>query len=71
MPFQDVIQNHITTAQAKQTETLIQQLQTLLQPHLRLLDEEKNNKYGAINEQNILFAHKVMDYRDSRPAIKF
>lgn len=44
MPFQDVIQNHITTAQAKQTETLIQQLQTLLQPHLRLLDEEKKQQ---------------------------
>lgn len=44
MPFQEVIQNHITTAQAKQTETLIQQLQALLQPHLRLLDEEKKQQ---------------------------
>jgi len=69
MPFQDVIQNHIAPADIAQTSTLIGQLETLLQPKLRNLNEEENNTYGSINEQNKLFVNKVFDYRNSQPAL--
>mgnify|MGYP001575697352 CR=1 FL=1 len=69
MPNQDVIQQHFTAAEQTTFNTLMTQLETLLQPKLRNLDEEENNKYGVINEQNKLLVNKVRDYRNSQPAL--
>jgi len=69
MPFTDVIQMHFTDAEKTQFSTLIGQLEALLQPKLRNLNEEENNTYGTINEQNKLLVNKVLDYRNNQPAL--
>lgn len=69
MPFQDVIQNHFSAADVTAAGTLMDSLEALLQPNLRNLDSDENNKYGVINEQNKLLVNKVIDYRSSQPAL--
>ena len=69
MPFQDVIQQHFTTAEQATFNTLAAQLEALLQPKLRNLNEGENQTYGVINEQNKLLVNKVKDYHDSQPAL--
>ena len=69
MPTQDTIQLHFTDAEKTDAMDLIAQLEVLLQPKLRNLDEEENNRYGAINEQNKLLVNKVLDYRINQPAL--
>ncbi|HLG34046.1 MAG TPA: hypothetical protein VI757_04140 [Bacteroidia bacterium] len=69
MAFQDVIQLHFTDLEKTQAETLMGQLEALLQPKLRNLSETENNTYGTINEKNKLLVNKVKDYRDTQPAL--
>lgn len=69
MAFQDVIQLHFTLVEQTQFNTLMGQLEALLQPKLRNLSEEENQTYGTINEQNKLLVNKVLDYRNSQPAL--
>lgn len=69
MAFQDVIQDHFTALEQTQFDTLMGQLETLLQPKLRNLSEQENQTYGTINEQNKLLVNKVKDYRDTQPAL--
>lgn len=70
MPTQDIIQGHFTQADADQINTLINEIQTLLQPRLRNLDEEENNKYGTIKENNKLLVDKVNDYQHNQPELR-
>lgn len=69
MPNQDVIQLHFTDAEKTQVQDLLTQLETIVQPKLRNLDENENNTYGAINEQNKLLVNKVRDFRINQPAL--
>ncbi|MFH1005319.1 MAG: hypothetical protein V1781_07495 [Bacteroidota bacterium] len=69
MPLQDVIQQHFTTTEQTTFNTLMSQLEALLQSKLRNLSEDENNKYGVIKEQNKLFVNKVSDYRNSQPTL--
>ncbi|MGE0637200.1 MAG: hypothetical protein AB7G44_13600 [Bacteroidia bacterium] len=69
MPFQDLINLHFTAADQGQADSLIGQLEALLQPNLRNLSAEENNTVGSINETNKLLVNKVRDYRGSQPAL--
>lgn len=69
MPSQDVIQMHFTPAEKTQFDTLVGQLEALLQPKLRNLSEAENQTYGTIKENNKLLVNKVKDYRDTQPAL--
>lgn len=69
MPFQDMNNNHVSPADQTQFDTLIAQAEALLQPHLRNLSEEENNKVGSIDEKGKLVTNKVMDYYESQPAL--
>lgn len=69
MAFQDLYNNHVAPADKTQFGTLAGQIEALLQPHLRNLSEEENNKVGSIDEQNKLFVNKVLDYHNSQPAL--
>lgn len=69
MPFQDIIQKHFTAGNKTLFNSLMDQMEALLQPNLQNLNEEENDKYGTINEQNKLLVNKVQDYRDTQPAL--
>ena len=69
MPFQNIIQKHFTAAEQTQYNSLITQLEALLQPKLQNLDEDENRKYGVINEKNKLLVNKVQDYHNTQPAL--
>ena len=69
MPNQDVIQLHFTDAEKTQVQDLLSQIEAIIQPKLRNLDEEENVKYGSINEQHKLLVNKVRDYRMNQPAL--
>ncbi len=69
MPFQDVIKLHFTDAEKTSFQDLVKQIEDLLQPKLRNLDEGENNTYGVINEQNKLLVTKVRDYQNNQPAL--
>lgn len=69
MPFQDMINNHITEADATQVIALTEQLEALIQPYLRNLSAEENAQIGVISETNKLFVNKVNDYHNSQPAL--
>jgi len=69
MPFQNIIQKHFTAAEQTQYNSLITQLEALLQPKLQNLDEDENQKYGVINEKNKLLVNKVQDYHNTQPTL--
>ncbi|TAL57637.1 MAG: hypothetical protein EPN85_13580 [Bacteroidetes bacterium] len=69
MPFTDIIQKHFTAAEQTQYNSLMTQLEALLQPKLQNLDEDENKKYGVINEQNKLLVNKVRDYHNTQSAL--
>ena len=69
MPFQDVINLHFTDAERTSFMALVKQIEELLQPKLRNLDEGENSTYGVINEQHKLFVAKVRDYQNNQPAL--
>jgi hypothetical protein len=70
MPTQNVIQDHFTVADTNQIGDLLNQLEVVLQPRLRNLDDEENNRYGTINEANKLLVNKVNDYQRNQPALR-
>ena len=69
MPFQDLNNNHVSVTDRDQFNNDLAHLEALLQPYLRNLSEEENNRVGAINETNKLFVNKVKDYNDSQPSL--
>ncbi len=69
MPNLDVIQLHFAEAEKTTAQGLMKDLEDLLQPKLRNLDEDENNKYGVINEQNKLLVNKVRDYQINQPTL--
>lgn len=69
MPFQDMINNHIPDPDKAQFGTLVGQIEALLQPYLRNLSPEENEKIGVISEKNKLFVNKDKDYHVSQPAL--
>lgn len=69
MPFQDMINSHVTAAEQAQFDTLVDQAETLIQTYLRNLSPEENSKVGSIDEKGKLVVNKVKDYRDSQPAL--
>ncbi len=69
MPFQNVIEDHFSSADEAAFKKQMDALEKLLQPRCRNLSEEENNKYGSINEQNKLFVAKDLDYRKTQPAL--
>jgi hypothetical protein len=69
MAFQDLNNNHVTAASQAQFDTLMDQAEALIQPYLRNLSPEENNRVGRIDEQGKLVVKKVLDYRQSQPAL--
>lgn len=69
MPFQDVIQKHFTAPEKTNFDSLMNQLEALLQPKLQNLDEDENQKYGVIDEKKKLLVDKDRDYRNTQPAL--
>ena len=69
MAQQDVIKDHFLAADQSTFETHMTAIETLLQARLHNLNEEENQKYGVINESNKLLVNKVLDYRNTQPAL--
>lgn len=69
MPFQDMNNQHVPATDQQQFNTLLTQVEALLQTYLRNLSEEENNKVGRIDEKGKLVTNKVMDYYESQPAL--
>lgn len=69
MPYQDINNQHITAVDHSQAESLIQQMETVIQPYMRNLSEEENSMIGSIKESNKLLVNKVKDYYVSQPAL--
>jgi len=69
MAIKDIINLHVSAVDRTSTETLMQQIEQIVQPYLHNLSEEENNKFGFIKEKNKLFVNKVKDYRESQPAL--
>lgn len=67
--MQNMITTHIPDPDKTQAGTLMDQLEALLQPYLRNLSPEENQKVGFISESNKLFVNKVLDYHTSQPAL--
>lgn len=69
MPFQDLIQMHIPAGDITQVNSLMDQIEGLIQAYLRNLTPDENNEVGSINEQNKLLVNKVRDYQINQPAL--
>lgn len=61
--------NHPDPVAHAQFDTLMGQLEVLLQPYLRNLSEEENTKVGSIDETGKLVTNKVKDYYESQPGL--
>ncbi len=70
MPNQDVISTHFTPAETTQIYSLVGQLEAVVQPYLRNLSEEENNKYGSISEKHKLFVNKTNDLHQTQSALQ-
>lgn len=69
MPFTDLIQKHLTTAEKTQVDTLLSQIEAIILPKSQNLSAEERSKYGSINEQNKLFVNKIRDYLQTEPSL--
>lgn len=69
MPFQDTIQDHFSAPEQTQVIGLLNQIEALVHPKLRNLDEAENALFGTINEQNKLLVNKVLDYQNNQPGL--
>ena len=70
MDFNNLGSAHLTISERDQAFSLIDQLQTLLQPKLVQLTAEERKKYGSVNEQNKLVINKVRDYSRAMPNLR-
>lgn len=69
MAFQDLDNNHIPAAAQATAITSATALEGILQPFLRNLDEDENNRIGSVSEKNKLLINKVRDYHNSQPGL--
>ncbi len=67
MPLHNLIVKHITEADKAAINEEINKIDLILDNYTVNLSAEERQKYGSIDEQNKLFANKVMDYRNSEP----
>lgn len=70
MPFKDIKPDHPTPAEMAQVDSLIAQLEALLQPHLRNLSPEENRRYGRMTGRNSLAVDKVRQYHLNMPQLQ-
>ena len=67
MPFDNLINNHYTSAEKTTALDGLTSISTILNAKLRNLSTEERRKFGSINEQNKLIVNKVRDFRNSQP----
>ncbi|MBK8562884.1 MAG: hypothetical protein IPN76_05935 [Saprospiraceae bacterium] len=67
MPLHNLIVKHITAEHKTDVNKNIDDIDTVLENYVVNLSSEERQKYGSIDEDNKLFANKVMDYRNSEP----
>lgn len=67
MPFDNLINNHYTSAEKTTILDGLTSINTILNAKLRNLSTEERRKFGSINEQNKLIVNKVRDFRNSQP----
>ena len=67
MPFDNLINNHYTSAEKTTILDGLTSINTILNTKLRNLSTEERRKFGSINEQNKLIVNKVRDFRNSQP----
>ena len=67
MPFDNLINNHYTSAEKTTILDSLTSINTILNAKLRNLSTEERRKFGSINEQNKLIVNKVRDFRNSQP----
>ncbi len=61
--MKNVIQTQLSAEDRTQIDTLINQLETLVQGKLSAMTELERKAYGSVNEQNKLLVNKIRDYR--------
>ena len=69
MPLHNQIVKHITAGDKAAINEEIIRIDGILDQYVVNLNGEERQKYGSIDEQNKLFANKVMDYRAAEPQL--
>lgn len=67
--MKNVIQTQLSAEDKIQIDTLINQLENLLQGKLSAMTENERLVYGSVNEQNKLLINKVHDYQQQHPTM--
>ena len=70
MPIENFGIRHFTPQQKQEIDNALALLEAALRPVAQNLTEEDRQRYGSINEQNKLFANKVMDYSRTEPQLR-
>ncbi|MGS2762415.1 hypothetical protein [Sinomicrobium sp. M5D2P9] len=65
--MRNVIQSKLTQKDQNEVDSLIAQLESLIEGKLAALTEAQRSQYGSINEQNKLLVNKVRDYYHNSP----
>jgi hypothetical protein len=69
MPFENLNNNHFTPEEKYVILENLAAIEAVLSPKFKNLSPEERQKYGSVNEQNKLIINKVMDFRNSQPAL--
>jgi hypothetical protein len=69
MPFENLNNNHFTPEEKDVVLAHLAVIETVLSPKFKNLSPEERQKYGSVNEQNKLIINKVMDFKNSQPAL--
>jgi hypothetical protein len=69
MPFENLNNNHFTPEEKDAVLANLAVIEAVLSPKFKNLSPEERQKYGSVNEQNKLIINKIMDFRNSQPAL--
>lgn len=67
MPLHNLIVKHITAAHRTAIDDHFEAIELILKNYVVNLTPQERQDFGSIDEQNKLFANKVMDYRVEEP----
>lgn len=67
MPFHDLIQKHVSEADAKAVDEAIEVIEAILADKVVNLSTEERQRYGSIKEKNKLVVNKAWDYHTAQP----
>ncbi len=70
MSIENLGRKHLTPAQVTAIDDAFVVIETILASVSQNLSDEERQRYGSINEQNKLFADKIMDYLRVSPQLR-